>query len=104
MKAGAGRSCYNAFKLTCAEIRVLQTLVKGLRRGEISKQLSISSHTADSHLASAYGKLEVHNEADAIGKLLSEGNFGLVQIRASQSVGKDEKSMNPLIAQTKRSI
>ncbi len=99
MKAGAGRSCRKSFKLSCGELRVLRMLVKGLRRGEISERLNISSHTVDAHLAKAYRKLGVHNEAAAVSKLLSEGVFGLVHIRTGRGLGKDEKSMDPSIVQ-----
>jgi DNA-binding CsgD family transcriptional regulator len=99
MKRETGRSCHNPFDLTCGELRVLRMLVKGLRRGEISEQFEISLHTVDTHLARAYRKLGVHNEVAAVSKLLCERAFGLVQIRAGRGIGKDEKSMDPLIAQ-----
>ena len=104
MKRQAGHSCHNGYDLTCGELRVLKMLTKGLKRGEISEQLNISLHTVDAHLARAYRKLEVHNEAAAVTKLLSAGILGLVQVRAGREIGKDEISMDPLIAQANCSM
>ncbi len=99
-----GGSCHNRYDLTCGELRVLRMLVKGLRRGDISEQLSISLHIVDTHLAKAYRKLGAHNGAAAATKLLSAGILGLVQVRSAREIGEDEESMDPLIAQVNCSM
>ncbi len=104
MTRKVGRFCDNPHDLTCGELRVLKMLIEGLKRSEISEQLNISLHTVDTHLAKAYRKLGVHNEAAAVRKLLSAGILGLVQVRSAREIGEDEKSMDPSIAQARCSM
>ena len=104
MKRQSGHSCRNPYDLTCGELRVLKMLINGLKRGEISEQLNISLHTVDTHLARAYRKLAVHNEAPAVTKLLSAGILGLIQVRPTREISEDEKSMDPSIVNARCSM
>lgn len=52
--------------LTTREQDVLRLVVQGLRNTEISKRLSVSVKTIETHLTSLYGKLGVQSRAEAI--------------------------------------
>jgi len=60
------------YKLSHAEIKVLQLLMEGFKRKKIAEQLNSSVHTVNSHVENIYKKLGVHNEAAAVVKLFSE--------------------------------
>lgn len=60
------------YGLSGSEVKVLELLVKGLRRKEISEHLSVSVHTVNTHFEKIYEKLAVHNEAAAVAKLIGE--------------------------------
>jgi len=54
-----------AFGLTAREIEVLRLVTQGLTTAQIARQLIMSPRTADAHLRSIYGKLEVTSRAAA---------------------------------------
>ncbi len=58
--------------LTGKELQVLGLLSMGLKRKEISKSLNVSVHSVNAHLESAYKKLNVHNRAAAVAKVVRE--------------------------------
>jgi non-specific serine/threonine protein kinase len=55
----------NPFGLTARELEVLRLMTQGLTTTQIAAQLLISPRTADAHLRSIYGKLEVTSRAAA---------------------------------------
>jgi DNA-binding CsgD family transcriptional regulator len=55
----------NSFGLTAREIEVLRLVTQGLITTQIARQLIMSPRTADAHLRSIYGKLEVTSRAAA---------------------------------------
>jgi predicted ATPase/DNA-binding CsgD family transcriptional regulator len=55
----------NPFGLTARELEVLRLVTQGLTTTQIAAQLTISPRTADAHLRSIYGKLEVTSRAAA---------------------------------------
>jgi non-specific serine/threonine protein kinase len=55
----------NSFGLTAREIEVLRLVTMGLTTAQIAQQLIMSPRTADAHLRSIYGKLEVTSRAAA---------------------------------------
>ena len=55
----------NSFGLTAREIEVLRLVTRGLTTTQIAQQLIMSPRTADAHLRSIYGKLEVTSRAAA---------------------------------------
>jgi non-specific serine/threonine protein kinase len=54
-----------SFGLTAREIEVLRLVTQGLTTTQIAQQLVMSPRTADAHLRSIYGKLEVTSRAAA---------------------------------------
>ena len=61
----------DSYGLTPIEMKVLGFLAKGFTRRGIGDNLHLSVHTVDTHLASAYRKLGVRNEAEAVARILS---------------------------------
>ncbi|GCE19086.1 response regulator [Dictyobacter kobayashii] len=59
--------------LTGRELEVLRLVVQGLRNTEISKRLSVSVKTIETHLTSLYGKLGVQSRAEAIALAQRQG-------------------------------
>ncbi len=55
----------NPFGLTAREIEVLFLVTRGLTTTQIAQQLILSPRTAEAHLRSIYGKLEVTSRAAA---------------------------------------
>jgi DNA-binding NarL/FixJ family response regulator len=60
------------YGLTSREREILELMVDGLIKKEIADRLSLSYHTVDTHLRNIYGKLQVHNRTEAVGKALKE--------------------------------
>ncbi|MBI1176155.1 response regulator [bacterium] len=60
------------YGLTTREREILELMVNGLIKKEIADRLSLSYHTVDTHLRNIYGKLQVHNRSEAVGKALKE--------------------------------
>jgi LuxR family maltose regulon positive regulatory protein len=54
--------------LTPRELQVLRLLATRLTSTEIADELYISANTARSHIKNIYGKLNVHQRADAVGR------------------------------------
>ncbi|GHO86614.1 response regulator [Dictyobacter formicarum] len=59
--------------LTMREQEVLRLVVQGLRNTEISRRLSVSVKTIETHLTSLYGKLGVQSRAEAIALAQRQG-------------------------------
>lgn len=59
--------------LTDREREVLGCLVEGLPYRQVGERLGISHNTVRSHVRSLYGKLQVHNVAQAVSRALREG-------------------------------
>lgn len=57
--------CQGVEKLTARERDVLTLIARGYTRPEMAESLSISRHTAASHIASIYRKLDVGTIAEA---------------------------------------
>jgi DNA-binding NarL/FixJ family response regulator len=60
------------YGLTTREREILELMVEGLIKKEIADRLSLSYHTVDTHLRNIYGKLQVHNRSEAVGKAVKE--------------------------------
>lgn len=60
------------YGLTAREKEVLQLLVDGLSKRNISERLFVSFHTVDTHLRNIYAKLQVNSRSGAIAKVLKE--------------------------------
>lgn len=60
------------YGLTAREKEVLQLLVDGLSKRNISEKLFVSFHTVDTHLRNIYAKLQVNSRSGAIAKVLKE--------------------------------
>jgi DNA-binding NarL/FixJ family response regulator len=60
------------YGLTTREKEVLQLLVDGLSKRNISEKLFVSFHTVDTHLRNIYAKLQVNSRSGAIAKVLKE--------------------------------
>lgn len=59
--------------LTERERDVLRCLVEGLPYKQVADRLDISHNTVRSHVRNIYGKLQVQNVAQAVGRALREG-------------------------------
>lgn len=59
--------------LTAREREILGLLVDGLTNKEIAQRLVVSPRTAETHVASVFGKLGVNSRARAIAKALADG-------------------------------
>lgn len=59
--------------LTDRERDVLRCLVEGLPYKQVADRLDISHNTVRSHVRNIYGKLQVQNVAQAVGRALREG-------------------------------
>jgi two-component system response regulator DegU len=73
IKGGAGSQGPAKPALTKRELQVLQGLVDGKSDREIGLQLSISEHTARTHIKNVYRKLGVSSRSQAAVKALKEG-------------------------------
>ncbi len=60
------------YGLTTRERSVLELMVQGLIKKEISERLGLSYHTVDNHLRNIYAKLQVHTRGGAVAKAVSE--------------------------------
>ena len=60
-------------RLSGTEVKVVELLVNGMKRKEISERLSLSVHTVNTHIERIYEKLDVHNEAAAVAKAIRLG-------------------------------
>jgi DNA-binding NarL/FixJ family response regulator len=67
--AGAG----DPVDLTQREREVLTCLVRGMSYKAAARSLGISIDTVRSHIRAVYGKLQVHNVAEAVGRALRTG-------------------------------
>ena len=74
MFARLGRPAQD-YGLTQREQTILELMVAGLIKKEIADRLSLSYHTADTHLRNIYTKLHVHTRAGAVAKALKERLF-----------------------------
>ena len=63
------------YGLTPREKAVLELLVKGQTKKEVSSRLEISYHTVDKHVRSIYDKLHVHSLSAAVAKAVRERLF-----------------------------
>lgn len=61
----------NKYGLTQRELEILEFLPTGKKRNEIADLLNLSIHTVKTYFESAYRKLDVHNEAEAVAKLFN---------------------------------
>ena len=59
------------YKLTPAEARITQLLVKGKTTEEITDELGISQHTIKTQLRSVFQKTDTHRQSELIGQLLT---------------------------------
>ncbi len=59
--------------LTDREMDVLRLVVRGMTKKEIASELSLSTHTVDTHLRNIYQKLHVNNRAGAVAAAMREG-------------------------------
>jgi LuxR family maltose regulon positive regulatory protein len=55
------------------EIEVLQLIAEGLTNPEIASRLYLSMHTIKTHTRNIYGKLDVHNRTEAVGRARALG-------------------------------
>ena len=62
-----------AVDLTDRERAVLGCLVRGMSYKAVARSLDISIDTVRSHIRSVYGKLQVHNVAEAVSRALKSG-------------------------------
>ncbi len=60
------------YGLSAREREVLELMVQGLIKKEISDRLGLSYHTVDNHLRSIYAKLQVHTRGGAVAKAVAE--------------------------------
>ena len=60
------------YGLTRAEIAVFRSLVNGLRRKQIARELNMGIDTVKAHLRNGYKKLGVENAAGAVAKIVRE--------------------------------
>ena len=61
---GAGDRRWLWDSLTPREMEVARLVALGQRNADIAAQLSISTHTVESHLKNIYRKLEVHSRVE----------------------------------------
>jgi len=59
--------------LTAREVEVLRLVAAGDSNGEIARQLSLSVHTVERHLANIYRKIDARGRADATAYVLRHG-------------------------------
>ncbi len=71
----AGPEVFMVGRLSARETEVLTLAASGLTYKEIAMQLGISTRTARNHLAHIYGKLGIHDRAQAT---LHAARMGLV--------------------------
>lgn len=63
----------DVFLLTAKEKEVLSSVYQGLSYKEISRKLTISTHTVHSHIKKIYEKLQAKNKQDALAKARRKG-------------------------------
>jgi DNA-binding CsgD family transcriptional regulator len=68
--------------LTPREVEILRLAALGLSNHAIGAELHLSRNTVKTHLAGAYGKLAVHNRAQAIAAGLQLGYLDIETLRA----------------------
>lgn len=61
--------------LSAREIEILQLISEGLTNQEVATRLFLSLHTVKVHTRNIYGKLDVHNRTQAVGKARALGLF-----------------------------
>ncbi|RMH51665.1 MAG: DNA-binding response regulator [Zetaproteobacteria bacterium] len=64
----AGGGDEDTVELSPRELEVLQLMAEGHLRKQIAERLGVSPHTINSHIRRIYRKLEVRNNAAAVGK------------------------------------
>ena len=60
------------YGLTAREREILQLVVDGLTVAQVAERLTISYHTANTHVRHIYEKLHVHSRGSAVSKALKE--------------------------------
>jgi len=60
------------YRLTDAEYRVLELLVKGYKYKQIAEELFVTVNTVNTHIRHIYEKLQVHSKAEAVSKAIRE--------------------------------
>lgn len=70
------RGASSAAHLTPREVSVLELVAAGLTARQIAGQLGISARTVDNRKQSAFAKLGVSSQAEAVARALSEGRLG----------------------------
>jgi DNA-binding NarL/FixJ family response regulator len=72
MLAGKQQRSLADYNITQREKEILQSLVDGNSYKMIAAELSISLETVKTHIKNVYEKLQVHSQAEAVGKALKE--------------------------------
>jgi DNA-binding NarL/FixJ family response regulator len=62
----------NSYELSNRELEILAALARGSSYKIIAADLNISINTVRTHIKNIYGKLEVHNQAEAVSKAMNE--------------------------------
>ncbi|MBK7107245.1 MAG: response regulator transcription factor [Ignavibacteriae bacterium] len=62
----------NDYGLTEREIEILQFLVDGFTKQQISEKLFLSFHTVNTHIKNIYNKLHVHSKSGVVTKVFKE--------------------------------
>lgn len=62
----------NEYGLTPREKEILELLIKGLNKNQISEQLSLSFHTVNTHARNIYEKLQVNTRSALVYKAMKE--------------------------------
>ncbi|MBK8947036.1 MAG: response regulator transcription factor [Ignavibacteriae bacterium] len=62
----------NDYGLTERETEILQLIVDGLTKQQISERLFLSFHTVNTHIKNIYNKLHVHSKSGAVSKVFKE--------------------------------
>jgi len=60
------------YGLSARETEILELLVQGFTKKQISDRLFLSFNTIDTHIRNIYGKLHVHSRSDAVTKAVRE--------------------------------
>jgi DNA-binding NarL/FixJ family response regulator len=60
------------YRLTDAEYRVLELLVKGYKYKQIAEELFVAVNTVNTHIRHIYEKLQVHSKTEAVKKAIEE--------------------------------
>jgi DNA-binding NarL/FixJ family response regulator len=59
--------------LTTKEGEVLDLIARGFTYGEVAERLEVSANTVRTHVRNIYGKLDVHNKAEAVFEARAQG-------------------------------